>query len=105
MPRSLTSSNSNLNFGKSWKNNQLIKKLASFENKRNIRHKRDSSIPDTHNQKNLFIDYLVVIDSSVYNQFIQIYGNMPISLITNYINIFFCHVINGVSNKSKKIRK
>jgi hypothetical protein len=80
------------------KTKPLITKLTSNKNKRNIRKKRDDSIPNTKNQKNLFIDYLVVIDSSVYNEFIQIYGYMPETLITKYINIFFCHLINGVSS-------
>jgi hypothetical protein len=80
------------------KTKPLITKLTSNKNKRNIRIKRDDSIPNTKNQKNLFIDYLVVIDSSVYNEFIQIYGYMPETLITKYISIFFCHLINGVSS-------
>jgi hypothetical protein len=61
------------------------------------RTKRDTST-ETENQNliSLFIDYLVVIDKSTYNVFLNTYGNMPDSLITNYINIFFAHLINGV---------
>ena len=63
-----------------------------------LRTKRDTSA-ETENQSvnNLYIDYLIVIDKSVYNVFLNTYGNMPDSLITNYINIFYAHLINGVS--------
>ena len=59
--------------------------------------KRDDSPLFNQSRVNLFVDYLVVIDSSVYNLFLSQYGYMPDSLITNYINIFFCHLVNGVS--------
>ena len=63
-----------------------------------LRTKRDTSA-ETENQSvnNLYIDYLIVIDKSVYNVFLNTYGNMPDSLITNYLNIFYAHLINGVS--------
>ena len=48
----------------------------------------------------MFIDYLIVIDKTVYNKFVADFGNLPNSLMTNYINIFFCHLINGVSGYS-----
>jgi hypothetical protein len=69
----------------------------SFESLNRQRTKRDTST-ETENQNliSLFIDYLVVIDKSTYNVFLNTYGNMPDSLITNYINIFFAHLINGV---------
>jgi hypothetical protein len=58
------------------------------------RAKRDSS--EVEHSFDLFINTLIVIDRSVYQFFVNIY-NMPDSLITNYINIFFCHMINGVN--------
>ena len=70
---------------------------TKFSDKRGQRKKRDTSPTSTQDQKNLFVDFLVVIDSSVYNSFLQQYGNLPNSLITNYINIYICHLINGVS--------
>ena len=45
---------------------------------------------------NLFVEYLVVIDSSVYNVFLSNYGNLSPSLMNQYINIFFAQIVNGV---------
>ena len=45
---------------------------------------------------NLFVEYLIAIDSSVYNIFSSLYGNLDRSLMANYINIFFAQVVNGV---------
>jgi hypothetical protein len=45
---------------------------------------------------NLFVEYLVVIDSSVYNVFKSLYGNLNPSLMNQYINIFFSQIVNGV---------
>jgi hypothetical protein len=45
---------------------------------------------------NLFVEYLIVIDKSVYNYFLSLYENLGLPLIINYIQIFFCQVVNGV---------
>lgn len=79
------------------KNKDLMKKISITDKKRRKRDDQPSKF--LKNQLNLFVDYLVVIDSSVYAIFFQQYGFLPISLITNYINIFFCHLINGVRPK------
>ena len=43
------------------------------------------------------IQYLVVIDTTVYNRFVSLYGNLSTSLITQYINIHFEQMVNGVN--------
>ena len=44
-----------------------------------------------------FVEYLVVIDSGVYDFFVSLYGsNMPTDYINDYINIYFTQLINGV---------
>jgi hypothetical protein len=47
--------------------------------------------------QNLFIEYLIVIDSSVYNNFASNYGSLTFSLLAQYINIFFTQIVYGVS--------
>jgi hypothetical protein len=39
---------------------------------------------------------LVVIDSTVYNRFVYLYGNLSSTLTTQYINMYFEQMINGV---------
>ncbi len=46
---------------------------------------------------NLFVEFLAVVDSGFYNYFVNLYGsNVPASLITDYISIYFTQLINGV---------
>jgi hypothetical protein len=46
---------------------------------------------------NLFVEYLAVVDLGFYNYFVNLYGsNVPDSLITDYISIYFTQLINGV---------
>jgi hypothetical protein len=48
-------------------------------------------------RNNLFVEYLAVIDSGVYDFFVSLYGsNMPTDYINDYINIYFTQLINGV---------
>ena len=50
-----------------------------------------------NNAQNLYIEYLAVIDSTVYVFFTQLYGNLnPPELLNDYIYIFFSQIINGV---------
>jgi hypothetical protein len=46
----------------------------------------------------LTVEYLVVIDSSVYSIFSKLYGNLSTPLMTQYIRIFFSQLVNGVSS-------
>jgi hypothetical protein len=48
-------------------------------------------------KKTVFVNFLAVIDKSVYEIFQQEYGNLDDGLISKYINIFFVHLINGVN--------
>ena len=69
-------------------------KLSSFRN----RFKRDDiNIESTFN---LFINILIVADRTIYKWFQETYSmmssNMPL-IITNYIKIFFCNLVNGVN--------
>jgi hypothetical protein len=47
--------------------------------------------------QNLFVEYLIVIDSTVYNNFVSNYGSLTFSLLAQYINIFFTQIVCGVS--------
>ena len=60
------------------------------------RAKRQAIVNGTSRVLNLFVEYLVVIDSSVYNDFVALYGNITTSLMAQYLNIFFAQLINGV---------
>ena len=44
----------------------------------------------------LTVEYLIVIDSTVYNQFVALYGNLSDSSIKTYIYDFFQLMVNGV---------
>ena len=80
-------------------NNKLIifLKLTSFIS---IKSKRQT----VANQRliNLFVQYLVVIDSTVYKDFVQLYGNLNPALLNQYIKIYFCQIVNGVITDSRK---
>ena len=59
----------------------------------NSKRLKRSTIP----KNNLFLEYLVVIDSSVYKNLKIAYGsNLPESIMSEYIKIFFVQIINGV---------
>jgi hypothetical protein len=59
----------------------------------NSKRLKRSTIP----KNNLFLEYLVVIDSSVYKNLNIAYGsNLPESIMSEYIKIFFVQIINGV---------
>jgi hypothetical protein len=49
-------------------------------------------------RNNLIVEYLIVIDSTVYNHFIEIYGkNVSQSAMSSYINQFYQQMVNSVS--------
>ena len=49
-------------------------------------------------KNNLIVEYLIVIDSSVLNHFVNIYGNnISQSVMNNYINQFYQQMVNSVS--------
>jgi hypothetical protein len=68
----------------------------NYITKRRSRSKRQSintKIP----KNNLYVEYLAVVDLGLYNFFVNLYGgNLPESLVTDYINIYFTQLINGV---------
>ncbi len=45
---------------------------------------------------NLIVEYLAVVDKSVYNRFVSLYGNLDQSVITLYIKNFFSVLVNGI---------
>jgi hypothetical protein len=45
----------------------------------------------------LYVEYLIVLDSSVYNDFVALYSNIRSSLLTQYISIYFSQLVNSVS--------
>ena len=47
---------------------------------------------------NLFVEFLAVVDNSVYNHFVRIYGNLESSVISQYIKDYFGVLIDGVRN-------
>jgi hypothetical protein len=54
---------------------------------------------------NLFVQYLVVLDSTVYKDFSQLYGNLSPDLMNQYIKIYFSQIVNGVRNQKVKNTK
>ena len=49
-------------------------------------------------RNNLYVEYLIVIDNSVYNRFYYAFGgNLPENLLTDYIRIFFSQLVNSVN--------
>ena len=73
------------------KNNQIFILLSSERSKR-------QTIQSNNNAQNLYVEYLAVIDSTVYSFFNQLYGNLnPPELLNDYIKIYFAQIIYGVS--------
>ena len=48
------------------------------------------------------VELLVVLDSTVYEFFQGVYGNLNDSIVNDYIKIFFIHVVNGVNKINNK---
>ncbi len=67
--------------------------LQSSRSKRYTPNENDFKIV----KNNLFVELLVVLDSTVFEFFRDIYRNFDNSLINDYVKVFFCHVINGVN--------
>jgi hypothetical protein len=62
-----------------------------------MRSKRQT--PDSDDsilKNNLFVEILVVVDSTVYNYFQDLFSNLGDSILSDYIKLYFCHIINGV---------
>ena len=45
----------------------------------------------------LFVEYLIVIDSTVYSLFNSAYGHLEEKLLGDYINIYFNQIVNVVT--------
>jgi hypothetical protein len=67
---------------------QLFFKISS-------RQKRDTSSNGTLRVLKLYVEYLIVIDSTTYNVFSALYTNLSSSLLAEYMNIFFVQLVNG----------
>jgi hypothetical protein len=48
-----------------------------------------------------FVEYLVVIDSTVYAKFTSLYGSLNADVLFQYIKIFYCHLVNGIDMRYK----
>ena len=68
-------------------NNNIGKSLAINEN--SSRLKRAT-------QRNFFIEYLIVVDKTVVDQFNSIYQSLGNGNINDYIRIMYSHLVNGV---------
>lgn len=75
----------------------VIFKCFKIYSRNQRRPKRQKSNISPNRPNNLFLEYLIVIDSSVYNMFLLDYGNLNPSLMNQYINIFFMQIVNGVN--------
>ena len=64
-------------------------------NKFNVFLLATTSTTTNSRQMNFFIEYLIVVDKTVVDQFTPIYGNSNGS-INDYIKIMFSHLVNGV---------
>ncbi len=65
--------------------------LSSQRSKRQI-------IQSKTNAQNLYVEFLAVIDSTVFSFFNQLYGNLnPPELLNDYIKIYVSQIIYGVS--------
>jgi hypothetical protein len=60
--------------------------------------KRDASNSSSTSQNinYLNVEYLVVLDSTAWDFFNSVYGNMEADLMNVYIKIYFIHIVNGV---------
>ena len=56
--------------------------------------------------QNLFVEMLIAIDSTVYGLFQDEFGsNIDVGLLTNYIKIFICQVVNSVIIRKNSLSK
>jgi hypothetical protein len=60
--------------------------------------KRDASNSSSTSQNinYLNVEYLIVLDSTAWDFFNSVYGNMEADLMNVYIKIYFIHIVNGV---------
>ena len=68
-------------------NNNIGKSLAINENPSRLKRA---------NQMNFFIEYLIVVDKTVVDQFNSIYQSLGNGNVNNYIRIMYSHLVNGV---------
>jgi hypothetical protein len=74
-------------------NKKIFQSNSIYFNCRSSRSKRATVTP----QNNLFVEYLIVIDSTVFNNFYFAYGgNLPDNLLSQYIIIFYSQLVNSV---------
>lgn len=77
------------------KENFRVRKSSKVKSKRDIISSSTTRPP--RRALSLFVEYLVVLDSTVYMDFVALYGSKISSFLMNqYINIYFCQIINGV---------
>jgi hypothetical protein len=55
-----------------------------------------NSSSTSQNINYLNVEYLVVLDSTAWDFFNSVYGNMEADLMNVYIKIYFIHIVNGV---------
>ncbi len=73
----------------------MKKKICNFYLIR--KSKRDANSSSTSQNLNyLNVEYLVVLDSTAWDFFVSVYGNMDADLMNVYIKIYFIHIVNGV---------
>ena len=66
--------------------------INCVENSNNVKE------PSSFERNNLIVEYQIVIDSTVCNHFVEIYGkNISQSAMNSYINQFYQQMINSVS--------
>jgi hypothetical protein len=46
---------------------------------------------------NIYIDYLVVLDQSVFNKYKKLYKQLDDDLVMQFLKIQFCQIVNGVN--------
>ena len=76
---------------------KLKLKFSKTNNFESLRSKRSVIVNGVPRAISLFVEYLVVIDSTVYSDFAALYPGVTSSSLAQYISIYFCQLVNAVT--------
>jgi hypothetical protein len=60
-----------------------------------------SAISPIDKEFNFYVQYLIVIDSSVYQKFQKLLTTFTPDLLLQYLKIYYSHIVNGVNRVLK----
>lgn len=77
----------------------IVSSVTCFKDQNIIKNENLKRLKRVTQDNKIIVQYLVVIDSTVYNRFVDLYGNLSSTLTTQYINMYFEQMISGINQR------